>query len=292
MENFTLSPDGSLLMTEGLGNPWLYNTANSSVESILTHDMGYVTGAAISPDNTLIIACVAPPAISYDPAVEGWSPNESSEAFTLLEKFAFSSGGQCEQTYITEETVGFFSYDGLYSRSRQGGEFSLVFPIPSNDYYRTLEYETIVIGTPGSGFYLVNPDHPTDSPFITLAQGAGVTALDKSAQQIARLDATRSEVIQVFAIHENEAVLSLVLESATPVTALSFSPDGRWLVSGQQNGEVLLWNLETGQAAARLSGKFGTIRTLIFSPDGDRLYGAGQDNVITIWALGLVVGPQ
>jgi WD40 repeat protein len=59
-----------------------------------------------------------------------------------------------------------------------------------------------------------------------------------------------------------------------PVTALAFSPDGAWLVSGGYN-QALVWNGSTGKLARKIVGLPGRIRALAFSPDGKLLAAAG-----------------
>lgn len=77
-----------------------------------------------------------------------------------------------------------------------------------------------------------------------------------------------------------------VAESLTPssppkyvslpvITALAFSPDGKWLaVSGFH--EVLLYNPETMALHARLLGEASRIESIVFSPEGKRLAVAGN----------------
>jgi len=59
-----------------------------------------------------------------------------------------------------------------------------------------------------------------------------------------------------------------------PVTALAFSPDGAWLVSGGYN-QALVWNGSTGKLARKIPGLPGRVRSLAFSPDGKLVAAAG-----------------
>ncbi|MDB5353494.1 MAG: repeat-containing protein [Planctomycetota bacterium] len=74
--------------------------------------------------------------------------------------------------------------------------------------------------------------------------------------------------------------------------ACAFSPDGRYLASGDKVGHVVIWDLTTGQAAGTLEvptmytwdpsqrrHSIGGIRSLAFSPDGNRLAIGGMGKV-------------
>jgi WD40 repeat protein/serine/threonine protein kinase/DNA-binding XRE family transcriptional regulator len=58
---------------------------------------------------------------------------------------------------------------------------------------------------------------------------------------------------------------------------LQFSPDGRYLASGQwHSGIVQLWDVQTGQEVQRYTtGDTGSLNDLAFSPDGRFLFGGG-----------------
>jgi WD40 repeat protein len=70
-----------------------------------------------------------------------------------------------------------------------------------------------------------------------------------------------------------------------PCAALTFSPDGKTLVSGGWSSDpsIRLWNVATGKLQRRLEGHRGAIRCLAFAPDGRRLASASTDTTILIW---------
>ncbi len=68
------------------------------------------------------------------------------------------------------------------------------------------------------------------------------------------------------------------------ISSLAFSPDGQLLASGAQDeNEIRLWNLTTGQELRRLRGHSGWIRSLAFSPDGSLLASGSTDATIILW---------
>ena len=71
------------------------------------------------------------------------------------------------------------------------------------------------------------------------------------------------------------------------VTALAFSPDGRWVASGAGHVEsaIRLWNATNGQLVARLEGHRTWVGALLFTPDSRSLISASGDETIRIWDL-------
>ncbi len=69
----------------------------------------------------------------------------------------------------------------------------------------------------------------------------------------------------------------------TGAEALMFSPDGTVLVSGTYGGNIMLWDLVSGNKINTLDGHTQPIEMLIFSPDGKTLVSTGQDGAIFVW---------
>jgi WD40 repeat protein len=67
------------------------------------------------------------------------------------------------------------------------------------------------------------------------------------------------------------------------IPAMSFSPDGRSLLTGAYDQKVKLWDLQTGQCTKTWQGQVSWLRTVVFSPDGKRLASAGSEHCIRLW---------
>jgi WD40 repeat protein len=75
----------------------------------------------------------------------------------------------------------------------------------------------------------------------------------------------------------------VLLGHAGNVLAVAFSPDGRRLASGDQNGKIILWDLANGTARATLQHHEERILTVTFSPDGHILASGSSDGSIQLW---------
>lgn len=69
---------------------------------------------------------------------------------------------------------------------------------------------------------------------------------------------------------------------ASAVMAMALSPDGKLLVTGTANGQVSLWNAQTGEADRDLAGHAGNVTWASFSPDGRFVATGALDSAIHV----------
>ncbi len=86
---------------------------------------------------------------------------------------------------------------------------------------------------------------------------------------------------------------ALLKGHASPVTALSFSADGRHLISGSTGQDAILWDtgsvsgtgLETKSPLFRLLGHHDEIHSVAFTPDGARAVTGSHDHTLRLWRV-------
>jgi WD40 repeat protein/transcriptional regulator with XRE-family HTH domain len=67
------------------------------------------------------------------------------------------------------------------------------------------------------------------------------------------------------------------------ITALSFSPDGRLLVQGDDNGMLRVWEVSSGDCLVAIREHTGPVWAIAWAPDGNTFASGGDDGEIRLW---------
>jgi WD40 repeat protein len=69
------------------------------------------------------------------------------------------------------------------------------------------------------------------------------------------------------------------------VTSVSYSPDGRFIVTSGYEGEARLWNARTLRLARKLFGPKSALTQAVFSPDGKLVAATKNDGTTRVWQV-------
>jgi WD40 repeat protein len=92
----------------------------------------------------------------------------------------------------------------------------------------------------------------------------------------------KDRCVYLWDAHTHQLIAKL-LGHTQPVFGVTFSRDGRRLVSTSLDRTVRLWDPASGAALAELRGHTDDVFTAVFHPEGRRIASAGRDRVIRLW---------
>lgn len=240
---------------------------------------GYSAFVTYSPDGALLLASGADGA-------EVWDMNEDVLRYTLpidmwVSRSSFSPDGALIATSNDDGTVSAWNADT--------GQEVLTFKAHE-------DYVQHVLFSPDGARLATTSGDGTAKVWdwsATLAKGEGVLLQTLSGHEGPVENAAFSPdgarlvtasfadgTVKLWDIDQGEALHTLDLNSF----GVAWSPDGRYLVTGEPTGELAVWDAESGEkATSAFTHNNGVIQTMTFNPDGSLLASAGGDGAARLW---------
>ena len=138
---------------------------------------------------------------------------------------------------------------------------------------------------------------------LAAQSGSSLASTDPALAKLESVAAARIATSPASAAQARDAMLdaaaipgiAALTEKDEPVAAVAFSPDGKTLAIGYQDGTTRLWNQVTGQLTAlALTSKAAAVGSVTFSPDGKTLAIGGKDaaGAAAVWLWNVTAGRQ
>jgi WD40 repeat protein len=77
--------------------------------------------------------------------------------------------------------------------------------------------------------------------------------------------------------------LASFLGHGAEIERVAYSPDGKLLATGSEDGTAVLWDVAAGKEKFVLKGHAGPVLDVAFNKDGTRLATAGSDKTVRLW---------
>jgi WD40 repeat protein len=233
----------------------------------------------------VVAACVAVPAVSADlePEVTYKGHKEVPVIVSFLadgKRVASASEGEIrvwggkEPVVVTHQSNN--DYHWSVPRFASDGKTLAVFKSPRNvGEFALLSNYSLGDKIEGGSAVSMPPQKvqvPADVAFSPDRKVMAVACSENSEHRIVLYDLETKDILNT--IHKGDTR-----------QRLSFSPDGKTLVSVDDKGKVILWKTSSGKQRSSFDMKSAPVNDLAIDPDSKVLVTAGNDKTVKLWDL-------
>ncbi|GBO53177.1 high-affnity carbon uptake protein Hat/HatR [Pseudanabaena sp. lw0831] len=250
----------------------------------VAHTAAPVTSVAFSPDSKTIATG------SADSNVKLWSL-DGKELQTFkghtdkVHSVAFSPDGKTIVTGSYDKTVKLWSLDGKELQTFKGhtDKVHIVAFSPDGKTIVTGSYDKTVKLWSLDGKELQTVRQTNKVFRVAFSPDVKTIAIGTSD---GRKDTIITEQVWNLSGKFNLHFISFGLDTATPVTSIAFSPDGKTIATGSADGTLTwqnLWVLDDKRQSFK--GHTDTVTSIAFSPNGKTIATGSADSALKLWSL-------
>ena len=243
--SWAFSPDGKLLSAgHEDGTASIWDAVTGSLLATCRGHANKVLGVSFSPDGTRLVST------SSDGTVRQW---------------AVATGREVEPPY-----------------DRHSGDVTAAVYSPDGRWVASAGTDRTVRVWQATGRQDVAVLHGHTGPVAELAFAPGGRRLASVSHPTRLVPVVADGTIRVWDV-DPRATLPVLRGHGSYVYPVAYSPDGRWIASGDWDNRLRLWDARTGEACAILDNG-DLVKSLAFSPDSSRVVSARHDR-LQVWEV-------